>query len=163
MPSSFRAQQHRFNLVIRIVYSWHRFPVAPQGATVELVPPIRQRHRAILAFAAVTGVLLAAVVALYLFYDIPAQDDSDLTPPPRPPYPGGEPELFALLRAQDPNSVLPDHLTHSVVLALRITEIETGRLPATLSAILPGLLPHPPSDPYNGTPLRSDAARRLVW
>jgi hypothetical protein len=38
------------------------------------------------------------------------------------------------------------------MLALRLYQAEKGQLPATLQAVVPGILPNVPVDPYTGQP-----------
>jgi hypothetical protein len=48
-------------------------------------------------------------------------------------------------------------------LALKAFETATGKLPDSLAALVPEHLPVVPEDPFDGQPLRYDAARRIVY
>ena len=50
-----------------------------------------------------------------------------------------------------------------LMVALVIYEEQHGELPAQLDALVPGILPAVPLDPFDGKPIRYDRERRIVW
>jgi hypothetical protein len=50
-----------------------------------------------------------------------------------------------------------------LVVALRLFEKRTGKLPATLAELVPAYLPAVPRDPYDGNPFRYAPEKRLVY
>ena len=56
-----------------------------------------------------------------------------------------------------------EHAAARLRLAARAYELEKGRPPPSLEALVPGYLDAVPADPFDGKPLRYDPARRLVW
>jgi hypothetical protein len=48
-------------------------------------------------------------------------------------------------------------------LLLRAYELDHGRLPTSLGEMIPDYWPSVPEDPFDGKPLRYDAATRRVW
>ncbi|HEX2748093.1 MAG TPA: hypothetical protein VHM91_08855, partial [Verrucomicrobiales bacterium] len=49
------------------------------------------------------------------------------------------------------------------ILLLRAYELDHGRLPTSLGEMIPDYWPSVPEDPFDGKPLRYDAATRRVW
>ncbi len=56
-----------------------------------------------------------------------------------------------------------EHAAARLRLAARAYELEKGRPPPSLEALVPDYLDAVPADPFDGKPLRYDPARRLVW
>lgn len=50
-----------------------------------------------------------------------------------------------------------------MVVALRLFEKRTGKLPATLAELVPAYLTAVPRDPYDGKPFRYVPEKRLVY
>lgn len=55
------------------------------------------------------------------------------------------------------------HSLARTAVALRIYEIAHGKRPDALTALVPDILPAVPTDPYDGKPVRYDAAKGHLW